>query len=50
MTNDLLRRVYEHKNKFIPGFTNKYNIDRLLYFEETDDVNVAIIREKQIKG
>ncbi len=50
MTNDLLRRVYEHKNKFIPGFTNKYNIDRLLYFEETDDVNVAILREKQIKG
>jgi putative endonuclease len=49
-TNDLKRRVYEHKHKLIPGFTNKYNITRLVYFEETADVKAAIAREKQIKG
>ena len=50
MTNDLERRVYEHKHKLIPGFTSKYNITRLVYFEETADVKAAIAREKQIKG
>jgi putative endonuclease len=50
MTNDLLRRVYEHKHKMIEGFTKKYNVTRLAYFEETTDVNVAIGREKQLKG
>ena len=50
MTNDLTRRVYEHKQKLIPGFTQKYNITKLVYFEETSDVNAAIVREKQIKG
>lgn len=50
MTNDLKRRVYEHKQKQIPGFTSKYNIVKLVYFEETSDVNSAIAREKQIKG
>jgi len=50
MTNDLLRRVYEHKRGLIPGFTKKYKIKQLIYFEETDDVTVAIAREKQIKG
>ncbi|NMG11456.1 GIY-YIG nuclease family protein [Brasilonema sp. UFV-L1] len=50
VTNDLIRRVYEHKQKLIPGFTQKYNIDRLAYYEETVDVTVAIAREKQIKG
>ena len=50
MTNDLTRRVYEHKQKLIPGFTQKYNITKLVYFEETSDVNAAIAREKQIKG
>jgi putative endonuclease len=50
VTNDLERRVYEHKNKLVPGFTAKYNIDRLVYFETTEDVNAAICREKQIKG
>ena len=50
VTNDLERRVYEHKKKLVPGFTAKYNIDRLVHFEATDDVNVAISREKQIKG
>ncbi|HEU0073333.1 MAG TPA: GIY-YIG nuclease family protein [Dehalococcoidia bacterium] len=50
MTNDLERRVYEHKKKFVDGFTRKYNLDRLVYFEEADDVTVAIEREKQLKG
>jgi len=50
VTNDLIRRVYEHKNKLVPGFTARYNIGRLVYFEETQDVRTAIDREKQIKG
>ena len=50
VTNDLERRVYEHKQKRIPGFTAKYNITRLIYFEVTEDVGAAIAREKQIKG
>jgi putative endonuclease len=50
VTNDLERRVYEHKEKLVPGFTTKYNIDRLVYFETTEDVGAAISREKQIKG
>ena len=49
MTNDLYRRMYEHKNKLIPGFTSKYNNERLVYYEETDNVNFAIEREKQLK-
>lgn len=50
VTNDLYRRVYEHKNKLIPGFSSKYNITRLVYFEETSDIKTAVAREKQIKG
>ena len=50
VTNDLERRVYEHKQKLVAGFTAKYNIDRLVYYEATQDVNSAIYREKQIKG
>ncbi len=50
VTNDLFRRVYEHKRKLVEGFTRKYNIDRLVYYEETHDVNAALLREKQIKG
>jgi putative endonuclease len=50
VTNDLMRRVYEHKSKMVEGFTKKYNITRLLYFEETSEVQSAIAREKQIKG
>ncbi len=50
VTNDLNRRIYEHKQKLIPGFTEKYNITKLVYFEETSNVNAAITREKQIKG
>jgi putative endonuclease len=50
VTNNLERRLYEHKNKLNQGFTSKYNINRLVYFEPTDDVTVAITREKKIKG
>jgi putative endonuclease len=50
VTNDLKRRVFEHKNKLIEGFTKKYNIDKLVFCEAYDDINYAIAREKQIKG
>jgi putative endonuclease len=50
MTNDLQRRVYEHKNKLVDGFTERYNITHLWYFKETTDVHAAIEREKQIKS
>jgi len=50
MTNDLKHRVYQHKHKLIEGFTKKYNITRLVYYEETNDVHTAIAREKEIKG
>jgi len=50
VTNDLERRVYEHKNKLIEGFTKRYNINKLVYFESTDDISAAIVREKTIKG
>ncbi|MFA5360537.1 MAG: GIY-YIG nuclease family protein [Candidatus Paceibacterota bacterium] len=50
ITNDLVRRLYEHKNKLMPGFTKKYNIDKLIYYEVFDDPQVAIQREKEIKG
>ena len=50
MTNNLQRRVYQHKNKLIEGFTKKYNVTRLVYFEIFGDVRDAIAREKQIKG
>ena len=50
VTNDLEKRLFQHKNKMNKGFTNKYNIDRLVYYESTNDVTVAIAREKQIKG
>ena len=50
VTNDIARRVYEHKNHLVPGFTSRYNIDRLVYFENTSEITSAIAREKQIKG
>jgi putative endonuclease len=49
MTNDLERRIIEHKNKLIDGFAKKYNLTKLVYFEQTADVRVAIEREKEIK-
>ena len=49
VTSDLIRRVYEHKTHKIPGFTQRYNIDRLVYFERFDGPIEAIAREKQIK-
>ena len=48
--NDLKRRVYEHKEKIIKGFTGKYNVNKLVYYEVFDDVENAILREKQIKA
>ncbi|MDH5360430.1 MAG: GIY-YIG nuclease family protein [Gammaproteobacteria bacterium] len=50
VTNNLARRIYEHKNKLVEGFAKKYNITKLVYYEQTRDVNSAIAREKQIKG
>jgi putative endonuclease len=50
VTNNLERRVYEHKNKLTAGFTSRYNIDRLVYYEVTSDIYSAIAREKQIKA
>ena len=49
VTNDIVRRLDEHKNKLIKGFTEKYNINKLVYFEETANVYSAITREKEIK-
>ena len=50
VTNNLERRLYEHKNKLIDGFTKKYNLTKLVYFEDTTDITEAIYREKQLKG
>ncbi len=49
VTNDLVRRVWEHKLNVIQGFTQKYNIHKLVWFEATSDINAAILREKQMK-
>jgi putative endonuclease len=50
VTNNLERRVLEHKRKLVPGFTAKYNINKLVYYEVTDNIYSAISREKEIKG
>ncbi len=50
VTNNLERRIYEHKNKLIDGFTKKYNCTDLVFFEETDQIAFALDREKEIKG
>jgi putative endonuclease len=49
VTSDLIKRIYEHKQNFIEGFTNKYNVHTLVYYEVHNDIKKAIIREKQIK-
>jgi putative endonuclease len=49
VTNDLMRRVYEHKNNSVEGFTQKYFVHRLVYFEETPDIDTAYIQRKTIK-
>ena len=49
VTNDLIRRVYEHKEKLLPGFTARYDVDRLVWFETYDDPTMAIAREKELK-
>jgi putative endonuclease len=49
VTNDLIRRVAEHRLKMVKGFTKKYEVDRLVYFEQFDDIENAIKREKQLK-
>ena len=49
MTNDLIRRVYEHKQGVVDGFTKTYRVDRLVYYEQTDDVRSAIQRERNLK-
>ena len=50
VTSDLQKRVYEHKHKMIEGFTEKYNINKLVYYEVSDNIESAILREKQIKA
>ena len=50
MTNALKRRVWEHKNRHVPGFTKQYNCDRLVYYDTFTEVNDAIAAEKRIKG
>ncbi len=50
VTNDLVRRIWEHKNHVVEGFTEKYKLGRLVYYEETDNVESAIQREKQLKN
>ncbi len=49
ITSNLFKRIYEHKNNLVEGFTKKYNIHNLVYYEITEDVNNAISREKQLK-
>ena len=50
VTNDIIRRVYEHKHKSDSGFTSRYNINKLIYLEECNYIEIAIQREKQLKG
>ena len=49
VTNNLIRRIYEHKNKLVDGFTKRYNLNKLVYYEEYFDIKLAISREKELK-
>ena len=49
VTGDLQKRIWEHKNKIVDGFTKKYNVDKLVYYELTDNIETALNREKQLK-
>jgi len=50
VTNNIIRRIYEHKNKLAEGFSKKYNLNKLIYYEITDSIDSAILREKQLKN
>jgi len=50
VTNDLIRRVFEHKQHLAKGFTARYNLDKLVWFEQTEDINSGISKEKQLKN
>ena len=50
VTSNLPKRIWEHKNKFVDGFTKKYNVDKLVYYELTENIETAINREKQLKN
>jgi len=50
MTSDLVKRIYQHKNDLVEGFTKKYGVHTLVYFEQTEDVQTALRREKQLKS
>ena len=50
VTNDLIRPVYEHQHRLVPGFTSKYFLERQVYYEDSDEVGAAIAREKELKG
>jgi len=50
VSSNLQKRIYEHKHKFVDGFTKKYNIDKLVYYEVSDNIESAILREKQLKA
>ena len=50
VTSNLIKRIYEHKNKFIDGFSKKYNLNKLVYYETIEDITTAIEREKYLKG
>lgn len=50
VTRDLYKRMYQHQNKLIKGFTTRYNVSKLIYYEEYKNINEALVREKQLKG
>jgi len=50
VTDNLIRRIFEHKNKLVEGFSQKYNLNKLIFYEETNDINEALKREKQLKN